>query len=166
MDHSEPIEKEHVNKEKENLVNLVKEADESVVQDFLINILADDEKLLSRFKAALNCTFSPEDMKRYKNQINGIFDRYEGVHGFIDYYSAGPFASELEDFLDNDIRSIIENEKYQEAFELTNDIFIEIGSTDIDDSSGEIGMVSQLCMEIWQEILEHSDAQLEEKMFR
>ncbi|GGP17105.1 SWIM zinc finger family protein [Oceanobacillus neutriphilus] len=165
VDSLEPVKKEHTDKgqESKSLVNLVKEADESIVQDFLINILANDEKLLNRFKAALNYTFSPEDLQRYKNQINGIFDRHEGVHGFIDYYSAGSLASEVEELLSHDIRRMMENEQYEEAFELTNDIFIEIGSIDIDDSSGEVGMISQLCMEIWQEILEHSDAQLKKK---
>ncbi|WP_040984745.1 SWIM zinc finger family protein [Oceanobacillus jeddahense] len=166
VDNVDSIKKEYPDKSKENISEFVKEADEKLIRDFLTSILEDDEKLLNRFKSIMKYSLSPEDMKRYKNQINNILYRHAGGHDFIDYYSASNFAAELEEFLDNDIRGMIENGFYQEAFVLTNDLFIKLGNQDIDDSGGETGILSQMCMEIWQEILEYSDAPLKKKMFR
>jgi len=162
---TKPINKEKSKKIETSLSNLMKKADETVVRDFLTNILMNDEKLLNRFKSLLKCEISPDDMKRYKNQINKIFTRYLGSYGFIDYYSAGEFATELEEFLDEEISGMVENEQYQEAFELTNDIFIKLGNLEIDDSDGETGMLAESCMEIWQNILEHCNDILKKKMF-
>jgi len=82
---AESINKEHAKKSQKSLANLLKEADEAVVRDFSTNILINDEKLLNCFKSILKCELSSEDMKRYKNQINKIFNRHAGLHGFIDY---------------------------------------------------------------------------------
>lgn len=165
-DDEEPINKEHSKKIQNSLVNLVKEADEAIIRDFLTSILINDEKLLNRFKSVLKCEVSPEDMKRYKNYINKIFNRHAGLYGFIDYHSAGQFATKLEEFLNNETSRMVENEQYHEAFELTNYIFIKLGNQDIDDSDGETEWLTQECIEIWQAILKHSDELLKKKMFR
>lgn len=144
---------------------LVEKADESMIRNFLVDILEHDEKLYGRFKSALNCKISREDMHRYKNQINRIFDEYAGRQGFIDYYSAGAFISELEDFLDNDVEGMLDNRQYQEAFEMTGYIFIKTGNQDMDDSDGGTGMLAAQCMEIWQEILGNCDLGLKRTMF-
>src|SRR5690625_2400603 len=161
-----PYDKENLKKTNESLNKLVKEADEKVVKDFLIQILINDEKLLNRFKSTLKCDLTEEDMKRYKNQVNKIFNRHSGLYGFIDYYSAGQFAEEMEDFFNNEISGMVDNGQYEEAFELTNDIFIKLSNQDIDDSDGEIDFLAQECVEIWQVILQHGDEKLKEKMFQ
>ena len=43
---------------------------------------------------------------------------------------------------------------------------VALGNLDIDDSDGETGMLADACMEIWQDILEHSDELLRKKMFQ
>ena len=151
---------------KSNIRELVRTADEAAVRNFLAEILENDGKLLGRFKSILCCEISAKDMERYKNQISRIFSKYAGQQGFIDYYSASSFVSELEDFLDNDIESMMANRQYKEAFELTGYAFVKTGNQDMDDSDGGAGMLAERCMEIWQEILEHSDMDLKKSMFR
>lgn len=112
-DDAEPINEEYSKEIRESLVDLVNGADITVVRNFLTSILANDEKLLNRFKSTLKCELSPEDMTRYKNQINGIFNRHAGLYGFIDYHQAGEFATELEEFLDHEVSGMVENEQYQ-----------------------------------------------------
>lgn len=145
---------------------LVEAADETVIKKFLVEILENDEKLYSRFKSIICCDISPEDVKRYKKQINEIFRKYAGRQDFIDYYNADSFVSELEDFLNNDIAGMLNNEQYREAFELTNYIFVKTGNQDMDDSDGGTGVLADMCREIWQEILEHCDLKLKKEMFR
>jgi hypothetical protein len=150
----------------DSVTKLVNEADHVFVKNFLVGILKNDEKFLNRFKNALRCEISPEDMKRHKNQIKDIFRKFAGWGDFIDYYRAGEFVSELEDFLDDDIQGMLDNQHYKEAFELTNDIFVKIGNQDMDDSDGGIEKVATRCVEIWQEILEQCDKKFKKKMFR
>lgn len=150
----------------ESIAKLVKEADETLVRNFLIGILQNDEKLLNRFRSALCCEISPADMKRYKSQIDRVFINNTDRHNFIDYYSAGALASELEAFLDEDIQGMLDNGQYTDAFELTNYIFVKIGNQDMDDSDGEIGVLAERCLEIWQEIAAHGSRELKRKMFQ
>lgn len=150
----------------ESIGKLVEEADLIIIKDFLIDILKNDEKLLNRFKIKLQCDVSPTDMKRYKNQVNNIFRRYAGYHDFVDYKNARGFISELEEILDNDIRSMLDNNQLKEAFELTNYIFIKVGNQDMDDSDGGTGEIANICSEIWQEILYKSDIKLKREIFK
>lgn len=148
-----------------SITKLVKEADSVLVEDFLIDIMKNDEKLLNRFKSRLQCDISPADMKRYKNQINSIFRRYAGHHDFVDYKNAWGFISELEEVLDNDIQAMVDNNQLEEAFELTNYIFIKVGNQYMDDSDGGTGEIANNCLQIWQEILYKCDIKLKREMF-
>ena len=148
-----------------SITKLVKEADSVLVEDFLNDILKNDEKLLNRFKSRLQCDISPADMKRYKNQVNSIFRRYAGHHDFVDYKNAWGFISELEEILDNDIQAMVDNNQLEEAFELTNYIFIKVGNQDMDDSDGGTGLVANSCLEKWQEILDKSSIELKRKIY-
>lgn len=161
-----PQDKIYTESTDDSIANLVEEADEMLVRSFLTRILISDEKLLNRFKITLKSEITEGDLIRYKNQVNEIFNEYSEMNGFIDYYSAGPFAMELESFLNNEIYDMAENGQFEAAFELTNDIFINLGYQDIDDSDGEIGILSQTCMRVWHVILTHSDKSFKEKMFR
>lgn len=149
-----------------SIEQLVKEADETLIRNFLIKILKSDERLLSQFKRMLCYDISLEDMKRYKSQINKMFMKYTDHYDFIDYYNARSFTSELEQFLYHDIQGMLDNEQYKEAFELTNYIFLKTGEQDMDDSDGGKGMLAEQCKEIWQEILTCSDVELGRKMFK
>jgi len=160
------IRSEVVSGGEENVRVLVQNADEILVRNFLTDILKNDEKLFNRFRNAMCCKISPSDMKRYKNQIDGIFRHYGGRYGFVDYYNAGPFIAELEEFLDHDIQGLLDNRELEEAFELTNYIFVKTGNQDMDDSDGGTGMLADRCLEIWQEIIGHCDMGLKRKMFR
>lgn len=151
---------------KSSVKRLVQEADETAVRVFLTEVLEKDEKLLGRFKSSLCCEISPEDMKRYKNQIDRICSKYAGRQGFIDYYNAWPFISELEEFLNRDIGRILKNQQYKEAFELTNYVFVMAGNQDMDDSDGGTGMLADRCMKIWKEILDRGDLCLKRSMFQ
>lgn len=151
---------------KSSVKRLVQEADETAVRVFLTEVLEKDEKLLGRFKSSLCCEISSEDMKRYKNQIDRICSKYAGRQGFIDYYNAWPFISELEDFLNRDIGRILKNQQYKEAFELTNYVFVMAGNQDMDDSDGGTGRLADRCMKIWKEILDRGDLCLKRSMFQ
>ena len=149
----------------ESIGKLVEAVDTSIVKEFLIDVLRNDYKLLNRFKSKLKSDISPTDMAGYKNQISNVFRKYAGRHGFIDYRNATYFISELQETLDTDIQSMVNNNQLQEAFELTNYIFIRVGNQDMDDSDGGTGQIANSCLDIWQEILYKCDIKLKGEMF-
>ncbi len=149
----------------ESIGKLVEAVDTSIVKEFLIDVLRNDYKLLNRFKSKLKSDISPTDMAGYKNQISNVFRKYAGRHGFIDYRNATYFISELQETLDTDIQSMVNNNQLQEAFELTNYIFIRVGNQDMDDSDGGTGEIADICLDIWQEILYKCEIKLKGEMF-
>ena len=138
----------------ESAKELVSEASEDIVRKFLIQLLNGDEKLFARFKSFSSPEVSSADMRKFKNQIDKTMQKYLGRKGFIDYYSAGAFISEIEDFLIEDVQMMLDNEFYMEAFELVNLIFISVGNVDMDDSDGGTGILVNHCYEIWQDIID------------
>lgn len=72
----------------------------------------------------------------------------------------------MQEFLATDVRMMIDNEDYPSAFDLTNYIFVAIGKIDIDDSGGEIGMLSDDCFKIWLELYDLADLELKRSMFQ
>lgn len=57
---------------------------------------------------------------------------------------------------------MIDQGQYMSAFELTNYVFINVGSVDMDDSDGYIGIFADQTYELWTEIL--SKAREEDKL--
>ena len=132
----------------------IEQAEELEVRGFLAEILRSDEKLFSRFRTLTHPEVSRADLQRYKKQVDATIRKYAGRGGFIDYHSAGSFIRELEEYLYYDVRTMLDNEEYLSAFELTGYIFTEVGSIEMDDSDGATEIFADACMEIWEEILE------------
>lgn len=161
-DQGDGLTKRHLEK---NVERLVEEADPTLVKEFLITLLQSDERLLLRFKSKLPGEISPIDTRAYKHKIDDIFWKYAGYRDFIDYESAWEFSSELEEYLNHEIQTMINNNQLQEAFELTNHIFIQVGEQNMDDSGGEIALLANTCLKRWREILENTGIELKRKMY-
>lgn len=144
---------------------LVVSAKEEDVRSFLMSVLTEDEKLLLRFYNMVNKQVTLEDVNNYIRQIDVIADRYLGRNHFISYYEAGAFISELEEIIDEDICSMIDNGNYLSAFEIMNYIFVLIGDVDMDDSDGGTGMLADRIYQLWIELLSKVSPEDKDKMF-
>lgn len=151
---------------KEEIKKLIEEADAGIVRDFLAEILRKDEKLLSQFKNILGCEVSPEDMERFKRQIDQIFYKFSRNQGYIGYSEACILISDLEEILDTDVERMLEKQHYREAFELTSYILERIEEQPMDDSDGGIGELAGMSMDIWYRILESCDLELKRELFK
>ena len=152
-------------KKREAVETMLAAADRDLLASFLTDILMDNEKMLVRFHNIVNGEVTKEDVKRYEKQVDAVVNRHLGRDRFINYYEADDFVSELEDFLDEDIRRMIDNADYLCAFELMNYIFITIGNVDMDDSDGGTGMLADRIYQLWIELLAKVTAQEKRKMF-
>ncbi|NBJ92718.1 SWIM zinc finger family protein [Parablautia muri] len=141
----------------DEIKKIVSQADETLVRNFLAEILQKDEKLFARFKTSVSPEISIADMKRYKAQVDTSIQKYLGRDHFISYYEAYGFIREMEEYLYEDVAMMIDEGCYLNAFELTGYIFVKVGNVDMDDSDGGMGMLAEHCKEIWEEILELAD---------
>lgn len=150
----------------QKICQLVERADEALLRSFLTNALREDGRLLARFKQASGAAFTVADLQEYQRRICAIFDEYADRSGFIDYRQAEPFAEALTDFLEEEMAGLVKRRYYEEAFALTNDVFLQLADLEIDDSSGETTMLVSLCEDIWQEIYKQCDQKMKEKMLQ
>lgn len=104
-------------------------------------------------------------MNRLEQQVDNIVYQYGDRSGFIDYRNAWYFTSALEDFLNENVDTLIDRQCYLQAFEMTNYVFKIIGNIDMDDSDGGTSYVADACYEKWSKILENCNDEEKDKMF-
>lgn len=144
---------------------LVANAETEAVRSALVSALMENEKLLLRFYNMVNKQITKEDITNYIRQIDMIVNRSLGRDHFISYREAGAFISELEDFIDQDVHSLLDYGNYSSAFEVMNYIFVMLGEVDIDDSDGETGLIADQIYQLWLEMLDQVTAEEKGKMF-
>lgn len=144
---------------------LVASAESDIVQAFLVSVLAEDKKLLLRFRNMVNKCATNEDVEDYFEQIDEIAARYLGRDHFINYYQAYDFMLELEEIIDKDVRRMIDNGSHISAFHVMNHIFVLLGNVDMDDPGGETSMLAEQIYQLWLELLTKVNAQDKRKMF-
>lgn len=149
----------------EKIEKLVDNADVDSVRSFLKAILKQDDKWFLRFQNSLNEESDGVDLTYYALILEEIVDQFSGHDEFIDYNDASEFASELEDFLADDVTDLLNRGHYQEAFEVANQIFVLIGNVDMDDSDGEVGMLADDIYQFWQRLLREANLEMKQMMF-
>ena len=107
---------------------------------------------------------TPEQMRHLKNRVDEIAWENSDRSGYVDYYHGMDYVRALENFLDNEVRVLIRKRYFMEAFELTNYVFQDVGTRDIDGSDGEHGLIAESCYGVWKKILESCDAQQREQI--
>ncbi|MDO4336849.1 MAG: SWIM zinc finger family protein [Eubacteriales bacterium] len=149
----------------DSVEEIVADVDEAVVRRFLTEILQSDEKLFLRFKMLIKPTVCEEDMKKHKKRVDDIARRYLGREHFVTYNRALSFIREMEEVLYKEVRMMLDDKCYREAFQLTNHVFLTVAGVDMDDSDGGTEMFADQCLEIWEEILDEADKQMEKEMY-
>ena len=92
--------KKHTNHTQHPAVQVVNQAQEGEVRDFLIQLLSKDELLLKKFRAFVSHEITKSDMQAYKKQVRGVVKKYLGWENVIPYQAASAFMNEMEAFLD------------------------------------------------------------------
>ena len=137
-----------------NLENIVNKIDDKKLKEFLYYNLINDENLLNKFRVEFS-GFSPKLSKEnYKNKIyNSIRACDDKKYGFIDYSNAYKYEHAMLEYI-NEAEKLVDNKDYDTAFTIVTVILDSIPKTDIDDSNGSTGMISESCIEIIHDILD------------
>lgn len=156
---------ESYNKKEAAVTKLVRSASEDDVYSFLITALAKDEKLLLDFYGKTNKNLTKKDVNYCIKQINMITNKYLGRDHFISYNKASNFISELKDIIHEDVRQMIDDGSYLNAFKVMNYIFVLLGQVDMDDSDGCTGFIAEDIYQLWLELLEKVNIEEKQKMY-
>lgn len=152
--------------EANNVEDVINQATNEQIHDFLLDILDKDERLFIKFKTLVAPSLDVKDILYYKRQVDVTVQTYLGRDHFISYYEANDFISEMENYLHDDVQRLIDEELYWYAYELSMYIFVKVGQVDMDDSDGGTSLIANECTQIWHEILDHADKQTEAKIFQ
>ncbi len=145
-----------VQKDKAEVTELVAKIPEDKVRELLAGFVLSDESLRNRLQMQYSFKMDSKLMMKLRTELEQIQYRYSSG-GFVDWYHASDFASELVGFLCEKVVFLIERSCLKQAFELTNEVFHCIGNTDMDDSDGSSSYVADQCYECWKQIIEKSD---------
>lgn len=150
---------------REEALNLVNRIPEVELRNMMVSYVLADNSLRNKLQLKYSDQFDAKQMLALKRELNNI-ENDNSVRGFVDWYHADNFTSELSDFLKEKVMPLIERNYLEQAFELTNNVFHCIGNVDMDDSSGSSAYVANDCYDCWKLILQKSDENRKEKMKR
>ena len=147
----------------ENISEIVANADENYVRKFLTEVLKNNDILRQRFMIKTPETKS-YSLEEYERLVENTIDKHEDRYGYIDYQEAYELTDDLLDFGD-DIRAMIDNGNYLDAFDLSFYICEQVDGSDIDDDGG-ISMLFNELTGFWDEIAEKASPDEKDELFK
>jgi len=163
--HSGEGELERSTEKRETISELIDRADDRTVRSFLEEILTRDENLALQFETMVNPTTRDQDADKYKKVLDKVLSRYRNRYDFLDWQEADSYCGEISAFLSEHVGSLMDNQAYRTAFELSGYAFLQAAETDMDDSSGCLGELAENISAIWEEIYEACNDKTKEYMF-
>lgn len=154
---------ERFNKQKAEVIELVSKIPEDKVRELLVGFVLADEGLKNKLQMQYAFKMNSKLMLELRNELDQIEYHYCRA-GYVDWYHASDFMTDLCVFLDSKVKMLIEKNCLKQAFELTNSTFFCIGNVDMDDSDGSSSYVLNRCYECWEEILKKSDGDFKNQM--
>ena len=154
---------EKFQKEKQEVVDLVSKIPEEKVRDLLVEFVLADKSLKNDLELKYSFKMNSKLMLKLRKELNDIEYKYCRA-GYVDWYHASDFTSDLGCFLDTKVKMLIEKDCLKQAFELTNAVFDCIGNVDMDDSDGNSIYVANNCYDCWKLIVEKADDTLKDEM--
>ena len=143
--------------EVQSIKDLINSADRKELQELLLELACRDDKTESFIRSNLGKDKS-SDVKQTENEIEEVFRAYSDQSGFIDYYNAMSFETDLNNLLRNRIGALIDNDEYMAGFDASMYAYTKLGNWGMDDD-GEIASISSTCYELWQDIVSNCEPQ-------
>ncbi|MDD6043819.1 MAG: SWIM zinc finger family protein [Eubacteriaceae bacterium] len=150
---------------KTELKDVISGIDESELRHMLLQLALKDNTLQNHILINYAEQISPSQMSRMSHEVEMIARQHSDRTGYVDYYQAMAYVQDMDQFLCENVQSLIDKNLLMQAFELTNVVFHTIGNQDIDDSDGGITYVANSCYECWKEILDRATEEERNQMY-
>ena len=146
----------------EQAVKSLKEAD---AQKLLLQFAQKNSELAEQIMLKTAGRVTDKQIHGWEKQIVGLSRQYADRYGYIDYYHANAYTSEIESLLNEKIPVLLDCGLPMEAFGLTCKALEEASEVQMDDSDGGLGELFWDCMEHWNDILTHTNIEENHRIF-
>lgn len=150
---------ESVTSEKKvSIEELVGNASERFVKQFLIELMKKDKKLKLRFQSALPVSQKSDDLDDYKKSVDDLIKSYTKYGRGLEYHEVDSFIEDMQVYSDK-IDELVDRGDYTKAFEFSCYIVKAVSKTDIDDEeyNADIESIYSDMIEFWKDITELAD---------
>lgn len=145
---------------------LVENTDHETLQNFVVDLLSEDENLVMRLRLLSNNELTAEDFDQYKRKYQEIVNPNVEKGSFVPYSKARRMERGLNDFLNDEVMGLVHNKYFEEAFDITKLIFLRINKLRIEDAGGVVSDIMDEIFRVWQAILNHGPKSMGVTMFR
>lgn len=146
--------------------DIVENTDHETLQNFVVNLLSEDENLVMRLRLLSNNELTEEDFEQYKKRYQDIVNPNIETGRFVPYRKAMRMERGLNDFLTEEVTGLVNNKYFDEAFDITKLIFLRLNKLNIDDSGGVVHDIMREIFRVWQAILNQGPKIIATTMFR
>ena len=135
------------NEERSELKSIIDQMPEETVRDLLYSLACSDTSLKNRIVISYGKGLSERQFLELKSMIDYIKYEYCDRSGFVDWSHASGYVSALTNFLYDNVSPLIEHEYLEQAFDLTCQVFLTLGNTEID-YDGDIFFGAEACCDL------------------
>lgn len=135
-----------------NLENTIAGLSDAQLRQLLTDTAKKHSDVRDRIAIIGKKTVDPALKKRWASDLRKISRSASDRSGFIDYYHAYDYFSELEGYMDDTIEPLLENRLIMDAFDLVGLVFIEAISQEVDDSDGGLTLIASKCNDYWEKL--------------
>ena len=147
------MEYDKITSKKQNIKDVLNKIDINDLKSFLVDLLNSNERIYDIFRKNFMNNFEVPSLLDYQNKVRRAIYDAGGRDGFIDYRESYNYTRAMNEFIDEAYK-LIENNRFDKAFELITCILDEIPDLSIDDSNGSIGEIGENCIEVICDILD------------
>ena len=157
---------ESVTSEKKvSIEELVGNASERFVKQFLIELMKKDKKLKLRFQSALPVSQKSDDLDDYKKSVDDLIKSYTKYGRGLEYHEVDSFIEDMQVYSDK-IDELVDRGDYTEAFEFSCYILKAVSNMDIDSEeyNADIESIYSDMIEFWKDITELADEKIKDNI--
>ena len=147
-----------ISEKKVSIEELVGNASERFVKQFLIELMKKDKKLKLRFQSALPVSQQSDDLDDYKKSVDDLIKSYTRYGRGLEYHEVDSFIEDMQVYSDK-IDELVDRGDYPEAFEFSCYILKAVSNMDIDSEeyNADIESIYSGMIEFWKDITELAD---------
>ena len=150
---------------KVSIEELVNNADERFVKQFLMELMKKDKKLKLRFLSALPVSYESSTLDDYKKSVDDLIQSYTKYGRGLEYHEVDRFVEDMDVYNDK-IDELIDRQNYAEAFEFSCYIVKAVSEMEIDDEeyNNDIEAVYSDMIEFWKKLVERADEKIKDSI--
>lgn len=144
-------------KRKSDYLELIREAPEKKVREFLAGLFSDDSNLALKFRDYIRPASKAPNVAAYQRLIDNIIWKYSDYGDYIGYEKVSSFIADVIDEMTTQVSKAIVDGYLVEAFVMAGYTFTEVADVEMDDSDGVLMWFSEECTGLWQKIYDDAE---------